>query len=1345
MKQLLLFFLFIISTTYSFGQNLVTYDFTAEPGNQPSTSPSTTATNMIASAINRGSGITATAALNTISSDDWATGAVDLNDYYELTLIPLGGFKLDLDNINFRERRSGTGIRDFEIRTSLDGYAASYFATNVPDNTSQRNHTFTFPAAFSNVTSSITIRIYGYNAEGTGGTWQLRNNTTTNNFSITGSVISTAPADISLIFDDTGDANIARESNDNVIFRAFAQVADADATLNQVTLRTTGSYSNTDIKANGFKLWYSTDNFLDAGDTQLSATGSVSGSGETIAFTGLSQLLPTSSFNFLFITVDIDAGAIINNTIQIGNTTIADFTFAAPSTKTGTANSGNLHTIVGLNTGTISNTSLCVTSTQGESIDVPFTYSPTGIYTGTFIAQLSDAAGSFVFPSSIGSVISDNTGNQTISATIPAGTPQGSNYRIRVVSSVPNVEGADNGADITVDLLTVSIAPTTTQNLSEFQNGDPLTANESHPIQSRRWKYSTVSGGPYTNFLGGDPTQRPYFETAGTYYMVVETLFDCGKSVISNEVQINVANFVGTRLFPGDMAIVGWDAVVGGARDEYAITNLVPLEQGTKFLITNATYENGSAANTRDNVWQNGLENVEFTYNGVADLPAGSIISFELSGLTGDDADNIRINGVNAGADITSVVGSAGANPNISSASPDQMYIMQGSFNSTGTDFDGYVLFGMTNNADWVDFVVNVSSARTSRLHPHIRCINTSHPTGEVGSYFDISNPALRNADQRTILGNIINMSNWVNLPNNADVLPAAVHTNSFTVTSPTIKTNWIGDEDENWFDCSNWSSLYVPDRYTNVEFTTTALGDSRINESADFSDEYEDIAEVKNIILENRVLQLIDDRAARLDVYENLTIQGTGYLDMDDDLGFILDGTINIRGNWINNIGTAAFEEGEGLVVFEGGNNQSITTVGGEESFYDVTLNCGRDLTINNETIIKREFLFQSGNVLAATSSPLTFDVDAFYTDASVNRHIRGASRRRSNKSENFIFPIGKNGIYRPAIVHIQSGGSQTIFFAEYFDVGYGTYEPVISPLVFVSQLEYWIINREVGTADAEVSLTWGPESLVTNPASLVVAHFTDEVVTPAGDEWVSRGQQSLGDGFLASDATHNNTTLTGGTAFSNQQGQVRSSQTITQFSPFTFGSIDDTNLLPVTWLSFNAKYNQEQENVFLEWATLSESKNKLFAIERSENGIDFEEIGIKKGALTTSSIKNYQFWDFEPLQTKAYYRIKQIDINGEFSYSNIKMIETKSNRRIGITNYENQTILYANLKEATKAKIKIYDMNGNTVGSFGLLLERGQNEILLPLTNISKAVYIYKIELENQSDFVSGKFIIK
>lgn len=181
----------------------------------------------------------------------------------------------------------------------------------------------------------------------------------------------------------------------------------------------------------------------------------------------------------------------------------------------------------------------CVTASTGVSVSVPFTSS--GTFTGnTYTAQLSNASGSFVSPVNIGTLVSDANSGTTISATIPANTPTGTGYVIRVVSNGPAVTGSSTAA-FTVNLANNSIAPSTTQNILESANGSTLTVTETSTPSSRQWYFATVSGGPYTNLISGATatTYVPNFATAGTYYVVCVSTFACG-TITSNQVQINV-------------------------------------------------------------------------------------------------------------------------------------------------------------------------------------------------------------------------------------------------------------------------------------------------------------------------------------------------------------------------------------------------------------------------------------------------------------------------------------------------------------------------------------------------------------------------------------------------------------------------------------------------------------------------------------------------------------------------------------------------------------------------------------------------------------------------------------
>lgn len=198
-----------------------------------------------------------------------------------------------------------------------------------------------------------------------------------------------------------------------------------------------------------------------------------------------------------------------------------------------------------ITTSTITPTSYCA----GATVSVPYT--SIGSFTGTFTAQLSDASGSFSSPTAIG------TGTSPISATIPTGTITGTGYRIRVVNNTPAINGTDNGANITINNSTTTVAPTATQNISVSTNGTTLSVTEGSTPSNRKWRWSTSSGSGYTDFSPAETGTAyvPNFASPGTYYVVCETTYPspCGVvTTTSTEVRINVtANTITTSTITG--------------------------------------------------------------------------------------------------------------------------------------------------------------------------------------------------------------------------------------------------------------------------------------------------------------------------------------------------------------------------------------------------------------------------------------------------------------------------------------------------------------------------------------------------------------------------------------------------------------------------------------------------------------------------------------------------------------------------------------------------------------------------------------------------------------------------
>ena len=104
----------------------------------------------------------------------------------------------------------------------------------------------------------------------------------------------------------------------------------------------------------------------------------------------------------------------------------------------------------------------------------------------------------------------------------------------------------------------------------------------------------------------------------------------------------------------------------------------------------------------------------------------------------------------------------------------------------------------------------------------------------------------------------------------------------------------------------------------------------------------------------------------------------------------------------------------------------------------------------------------------------------------------------------------------------------------------------------------------------------------------------------------------------------------------------------------------------LPLNLLSFNAKKINEQV-VQLDWSTANESNTDKFDIEKSTDGINFKNIGSLKAKENSTSKTNYSFRDNNiPLSTHdiLYYRLKQINLNGTYSYSTIKALLWKNSK---------------------------------------------------------------------------------
>ncbi len=137
----------------------------------------------------------------------------------------------------------------------------------------------------------------------------------------------------------------------------------------------------------------------------------------------------------------------------------------------------------------------------------------------------------------------------------------------------------------------------------------------------------------------------------------------------------------------------------------------------------------------------------------------------------------------------------------------------------------------------------------------------------------------------------------------------------------------------------------------------------------------------------------------------------------------------------------------------------------------------------------------------------------------------------------------------------------------------------------------------------------------------------------------------------------------------------------------------------LPIKWLNFEG-YNKDAVNI-LKWA-ITESNGDYFIIERSLNGIDFEEINMVKTQSSSPAIQYYYFEDTHPFSGTNYYRLKYVEKNKQYSYSTTISISGNFDDLIKIypnPNHGKFTISISS--EIEDCKIEIVDIEGKIVYS--------------------------------------------
>ena len=393
--------------------------------------------------------------------------------------------------------------------------------------------------------------------------------------------------------------------------------------------------------------------------------------------------------------------------------------------------------------------------------------------------------------------------------------------------------------------------------------------------------------------------------------------------------------------------------------------------------------------------------------------------------------------------------------------------------------------------------------------------------------------------------------------------------------------------------------------------------------------------------------------------------------------------------------------------LIMQGSESQQI---GGSSNLnlYKLQINNTYNVTANDLITVSNQLEFTDGVLYSVASGTIKLANGASCIGASASSYVDGplSIELASIANTNLAFPIGKDGLYRPVNLQVQNASSSSTVYKAYLtnnsprDLGY----TLPSGIERVSGVRYYTFERtgSAGLTNASIIINYEDDDLVTEENYLRVLGYN------GSSAWVDLG----------------------GAGTSNPTGSITSSNFNTFRTIYALGNATGgSNPLPVSYLYFDAIKNSNRNS--LQWTTASEINSDIFEVQRSVDAINFSTIGNIKAAGFSNEIINYQFDDYLPFYGKVYYRLKQIDFNGDFSYSAVIAINSNIKNKVSFyPNPVNNKFLNINLGnyDGEMVQMDVYNSLGFLIDSETKFIEHNQLKFEQANT-MSAGFYIVKI----------------
>ncbi|MFN8145572.1 MAG: hypothetical protein U0073_14210 [Bacteroidia bacterium] len=347
----------------------------------------------------------------------------------------------------------------------------------------------------------------------------------------------------------------------------------------------------------------------------------------------------------------------------------------------------------------------------------------------------------------------------------------------------------------------------------------------------------------------------------------------------------------------------------------------------------------------------------------------------------------------------------------------------------------------------------------------------------------------------------------------------------------------------------------------------------------------------------------------------KSMSLRGT----VDGINAFISDGTFICRSS---------------TVTLEGTTQQDISG-STMPVFYNLTMNNSAGSTLSTPIYIYNYLNMTVGIITSSYTNLVNIGSSANANVGNSSSYIIGPMNQiyRQTSAASGYFPLGKGSNWRPMVLTPSHSTNDSVnYIGEMIETAASSLGYTLpASLSAVSNKRYWLITNTKSSIfnSATIQLYYGSDDGVTDRLNLRVAEGI-------GTNWFNRG----------------------GTGTANGTGTITSSSFNAWGSVFTLANATGgSNALPIELLGFSAqKYDKD---VRLDWTTAAEINNDYFTVERSADNNEYVPLEIIRGAGNSTSIINYNTFDKDPLFGVSYYRLKQTDYDGVFTYSDPVKIE--------------------------------------------------------------------------------------